>query len=179
MRTTECSFCSVTSDHRGLLAAFLTESYRPLFEAHRGWEDLPASFRQFDADVFGHLDTLGRCIFFTCLDGEFAGFSSFDPRGAPDMAVIGHNCVAPRFQNRGVGKAQIRETLARLKQRSIRKATATTSEHPFFLPALRMYVSCGFSETHRSPAPVGGRHGTIALEQELMRRAAPQMQNEE
>jgi GNAT superfamily N-acetyltransferase len=169
VRPTPCSFDPVTSGHTGLLAALLMDSYRPLFEQHRGWEDLPQSFRQFDAEVFQNLETLGRCVFLTCLDGQFAGFGSFDPRQTPCTAVIGHNCILPRFQNRGLGKAQVLEILNRLKERSIQKATVTTSEHPFFLPARRMYLSCGFTKVRRFTAGADKRYGLISLEREIER----------
>jgi RimJ/RimL family protein N-acetyltransferase len=166
-RTIAHAFCPVTPDHRGLLAALLMDSYQPLFEQHRGWNGLPESFRQFDAEVFQNLDTLGRCVFLTCLEGQFAGFGSFDPRQAPSIAVIGHNCVVPRFWNRGLGTAQVLELLNRLKQRSIRRVTVTTSEHPFFTAARRMYLSCGFSEVRRFATGPNRQYGVVVLEQEL------------
>ncbi len=167
VQPTAPSFCPVTPGHRGLLVEFLVDSYRPLFEQNSCWEDLPRSFQQFDDEVFQKIETLGRCVFLTRLDGQFIGFSSFDPRQAPMTAVIGHNCIVPRFQKRGLGKAQAFETLSRLKQLSFRKATVTTSEHPFFLPARRMYLSCGFTEVRRYAAGPDARYGVVLLEQEM------------
>jgi GNAT superfamily N-acetyltransferase len=159
-----CSFCPVSAGHEGLLAEMLMDSYRPLFEENPGWEHLPGSFRQFDTEVFRNLETLGRCVFLTCIDGQFAGFSSFDPRQVPSGAIIGHNCVVPRFQSRGLGAAQVLETLRRMKVLGCRRATVTTSTHPFFLPARRMYKSGGFSEADgRAAAPGSG----ISFEREL------------
>jgi RimJ/RimL family protein N-acetyltransferase len=167
VRPTAHSFCPVTPDYRGLLAELLMDSYRLLFKQNSCWEDLLRSFQQFDAEVFQNSETLGRCVFLTRLDGQFIGFSSFDPRQAPVTAVIGHNCIVPRFQNRGLGTAQVIETLSRLKQLSFQKATVTTSEHPFFLPARRMYLSCGFIEVCRYIAGPDARYRVILLEQEM------------
>ncbi len=167
IQPTAHSFCPVTPGHRGLLVELLVDSYRRLFEQNSCWADLPRSFQQFDAEVFQNIETLGRCVFLTRLDEQFIGFSSFDPRQAPKTVAIGHNCVVPRFQNRGLGKAQTVETLNRLKQWSPLKVTVTTSEHPFFLSARRMYLSCGFTEVRRHVAGPDARYGVILLEREM------------
>ena len=39
--------------------------------------------------------------------------------------------------------------LRRFRGLGIRTALVTTTEHPFFLPAQRMYVACGFREVSR------------------------------
>jgi len=54
-------------------------------------------------------------------------------------------------QNRGFGKQQIFEILNRFRSMGIQKAKVSTCSHPFFVPAQRMYISCGFIEIGRRP----------------------------
>ncbi|MEJ2082943.1 MAG: hypothetical protein P8Y94_12420 [Acidobacteriota bacterium] len=51
---------------------------------------------------------------------------------------------------RGFGTQQIMELLRRLRSMEIREARASTLDHPFFVPAQRMYVRCGFREVRRN-----------------------------
>ena len=136
----------------GTIVALLTESYiELLLTGQPFWQSERRNWARFDAEVFDNLATIGRCVFLTRRDGDLVGFSSFDPRGGPSSAVIGHNCILPGFRGQGFGKDQIIETLRRLEVRSIRKAVVSTGVHPFFLPAQRMYLACGFQETRRYP----------------------------
>lgn len=89
----------------------------------------------------------------TCIDGRIAGFASWDPRQTPEYGIVGHNCILPEFRGKGLGKAQVLEILRRFQGFGIRKAKATTCDHPFFVPAQRTYVACGFRELRRVPWP--------------------------
>jgi GNAT superfamily N-acetyltransferase len=133
----------------GLVLSLLSRSYAPYLaldpQAARTW---PADWATYDREVFQHPDTVGACGFVTCIDGEPIGFASWDPRGRP-IGVIGHNCVLPAFQGRGCGTAQIRRVLDILRARGFLAARVTTGDHPFFVPAQRMYAACGFRETAR------------------------------
>jgi GNAT superfamily N-acetyltransferase len=146
------TFDSITQQDTGTIAALLMESYEELLSTSQlFWQAQRDSWVKFDAEVFDNLTTIGQCVFLTRLNAEIIGFSSFDPRRGPLFGIIGHNCILPRFRGQGFGKHQIRETLRRLKMRSIRKAIVSTTEHPFFIPAQRMYLACGFQETKRYP----------------------------
>ena len=128
----------------------LIDSYEELLSTgQQFWQDQKTSWVRFDTEVFDNLTTIGRCVFLTRLDMNIIGFSSFDPRRGPSFGVIGHNCILPKFRGQGLGKRQIQETLRRLKVRSIRNVIVSTSEHPFFIPAQKMYLACGFRETKR------------------------------
>ena len=128
----------------------LIDSYKELLSTgQQFWQDQKDSWERFDSEVFDNLTTIGQCVFLTRLDMNIIGFSSFDPRRGPSFGVIGHNCILPRFRGQRFGNHQIQETLRRLKVRSIRNAIVSTSEHPFFIPAQKMYLACGFQETKR------------------------------
>ncbi|RPI02564.1 MAG: GNAT family N-acetyltransferase [Ignavibacteriae bacterium] len=144
------TFDSITQKDNGTIATMLMESYEELLSTgQQFWHDQKDSWVKYDAEVFDHLTTIGQCIFLTRFDTDIIGFSSFDPRRGPSFGVIGHNCILPKFRGQGFGKRQIQETLRRLKMRSIRNVIVSTSEHPFFIPAQKMYLACGFQETKR------------------------------
>ncbi|HTX99958.1 MAG TPA: GNAT family N-acetyltransferase [Bacteroidota bacterium] len=146
----------------------MTESYRELLSTGEPfWQLEKENWRTFDDDVYANPDTIGQCVFLTHLEAEIIGFSSFDPRGEPLFGVIGHNRILPRFRGQGFGRQQVLETLRRLKMRGIRKAVVSTSEHPFFIPARRMYVACGFRETKRCAGRSHFAYQNIEFEKEL------------
>jgi GNAT superfamily N-acetyltransferase len=102
-----------------------------------------------DQLAFDHLDTVGRCMFITCLNGQPIGFGAFDPRRGPAIGVVGQNCILPEFRGNGYGTQQMREILRRMKDHSIQKAVVSTGEDKFFAAARSMYEACGFVETRR------------------------------
>jgi len=146
-------FESVTQHKPGILASLLTESYGELLSSGgHFWQDEKANWIKFDEDVFDNPTTVGQCVFLTCFNTDVVGFSSFDPRRAPSLGIIGHNCILPNFRGHGFGKEQVRETLRRMEIRSIKRVAVSTCEHPFFIPAQRMYLSLGFKESKRYPS---------------------------
>jgi len=110
---------------------------------------MEANYRKADRDTFENADTIGACTFITCLKDQPIGFVCYDPRPGPESAVIGHNCILPKFQRRGFGCRQIAEIIRRLREREFHKVIVTTSDHPFFVPAQKLYLACGFRELRR------------------------------
>lgn len=159
------TFTPTQSTQPGTITSILVECYAELLSIEPAiWQNEKQAWQAFDMEVYSHLDTIGRCVFFTCLDGELIGFSSYDPRPCPAWGVIGHNAVRPRFRGRGAGRLQILETLERLQRMGAAKARVTTSAHPFFVPAQRMYLSCGFIETGRAAGGPDPRYPIIEYE---------------
>lgn len=144
------AFAALTQYPPGTLLSLLSQSYAPYLaldpQAAAAW---PADWAAYDRDVFQFPDTIGACGFVTCLDGQAIGFASWDPRNHPGYGVIGHNCILPAYQGHGYGKMQIRRVLEVLRARGFRQARVTTGDHPFFTPAQRMYVACGFRQVGR------------------------------
>jgi ribosomal protein S18 acetylase RimI-like enzyme len=62
---------------------------------------------------------------------------------------------------------QILEILRRFREDQTRAAHVTTSAHPFFAPAIRMYERLGFKEIRRFPGDPDPRYGIIELEKDL------------
>ncbi len=144
-------FAPLNGQSPGTLASLLEAAYGPLLAGDSPiWNEERARWRRFDAEAFGHLDTVGRCVFLTWLGEDLVGFASYDPRQGPEVGVIGHHCVVPQFQRQGIGAAQVREILHRFGAMGVGRARATTLDIPFFEAARRTYTRCGFTETRRS-----------------------------
>ncbi len=145
-------FTTPLNQKRGTIASLLQQSYADLVKSAPSlWEPEQMNWEQYDHDVFGQPQTVGACIFLTLLDGHIVGFGSWDPRQRPRFGIVGHNCVLPEFRRRGLGKRQIHEILRRFREMAIETAIVSTHDHPFFVPAQRMYEACGFREVRRIP----------------------------
>lgn len=146
-------FCPISDFEEGTIYALLCESYAPLIKVlPKSKESLHRQWQETDAFAFSMKETpVAECFFITCLQETPIGMGSFDPRNLPTSADIGQNCILPAYQGQGYGTLQLRHILHRLRQREASTVVVVTSRHPFFLPAQRMYQSCGFCETRRFP----------------------------
>ena len=138
------AFTLIAEHQAGTIFSLLRQSYSPIWD-----DELEEKMQEFDREVFDNPDTVGACTFISCLDGQPIGMASYDPRPGPELALIGHNCILPDYQQRGFGRQQIAEILGRLRAQHFTRVTVTTSEHPFFIPAQKMYQACGFKELRR------------------------------
>jgi len=161
---TDFIFNEIVKFEPGIISDLLFKSYAEILD-----EDLQEQFLQFDREVFEKPETIGACTFITTLGREIIGMASYDPRQAPELGIIGHNCILPENQGYGYGKLQILETIRRLKFRHVDRIVAMTSEHPFFRPACRMYLSCGFYEVKRNRKQPQDAYKTICFELNLTR----------
>ncbi len=156
------TFTPITKHQPGAIFSLLFQSYAPIWN-----DELEEKMRQADREVFENPDTVGACTFITCLDGQPIGLASYDPRQGPELAIIGHNCILSDYQHRGFGRKQITEILRRLKVQGFAKVTVTTSDHPLFIPAQKMYQACGFKELHRFHQHPDSECQTIEYELDL------------
>ena len=158
----------------GTIALLLRQAYADLVKSDPLlWEPEQANWEQYDCEVFGRPTSVGACIFLTRLDGRIVGFGSWDPRQRPYFGIVGHNCVLPEFRGRGFGKQQIQEILRRFREMAIETAKASTNDHPFFIPAQRMYTACGFREVRRIPWDRDPRQRMIEYEKEIGQQVGP------
>jgi GNAT superfamily N-acetyltransferase len=163
------TFAPVSFFAPGALARIIKKSYAALVEECPDyWEAENENWEDFDREAFAHPETVGECAFISLLEGAPVGLASYDPRQAPRYGIVGQNCVLPEFRGRGVGKRQIAEILRRFRQRGMRTALVTTSAHPFFLPARKMYESLGFDEIRRFAGGPDPRYDLIELEKNLV-----------
>jgi len=155
-------FEPITKYEEGTVFSLLSQSLAAI------WNDkLEKKIRQFDKEVFENPDTVGACTFISTLNGKAVGMASYDPRQVPELGIIGFNCILPKFQTRGLGKAQIEQILRRLKTAGFKKASVRTGGHPFFIRAQNMYLACGFKESRRYSTGDQPGYGTIDYEIEL------------
>ena len=167
-------FITALDHKRGTFAALLKQSYAKLIKSNpKLWEPEKEKWEQYDRDVFGQPQTVGACIFLTWLDGQLVGFGSWDPRQRPRFGIIGHNCILPEFRGRRLGKLQIHEILRRFREMAIETAKASTNDNPFFVPAQRMYLACGFREVRRIPWDRDPNRSIIEYEKEVGKQKAP------
>jgi len=128
----------------------LCQSYADLIKSDPiHWKHEENNWNEFDRDAFSNPETVGACVFLSWNGRELVGFASFDPRQRPLCGIIGHNCILPEFRGKGFGKQQVDEILDRFMILKIQTCKVTTNDNPFFVPAQRMYKSCGFQEISR------------------------------
>lgn len=161
-------FAPLSAHKPGTIRELLSRSYEDFIASGRLDQIFPSSkWPAFDAHVFENPDTLGRCVFITCVDDQPVGFASWDPRCGPVQGVIGHNCVLPEHRGKGYGRMQIQEVLRRFREAGLQRAIVITGDDPFFVPAQRMYLSCGFRLASRMPCRPDLTYGTIKYELDL------------
>ena len=155
-------FSEVTEYQPGILFSLLSRSWAEIMN-----DELEKKMRVFDREVFENVETVGACAFVTSLNGEAIGMASWDTREGPELAVIGWTCVLPEFRGWGIGRMQMKEVLQRLEGEGFKKVLVRTGEHPFFAPARRMYLSCGFREARWYSSGDQEGYGTIDYEMRL------------
>ena len=131
------------------------------------WSNEEAGWERFDRDVYEDPDSIGECTFLSWLDEKLIGFASYDPRQWPSIGIIGHNGILPEFQGLGFGKQQIAEILRRFRKMGFKRAKVSTLDHPFFVPAQKMYLSCGFCVKRWIPWEGDHKYRLIEYEKEL------------
>lgn len=161
-------FTSPIKQGPGIIASLLKQSYVELTESEpKNWRSEVENWEQSDHNVFKNPTTSGACTFLSWVDINLVGFFCFDPRERPAYGVIGHNCILPEFRGRGYGKQQIHEIIRQFRDIGIKSARVSTNDHPFFIPAQRMYAACGFREVKRSPWNRDPKQNIIHFKMEL------------
>ena len=136
---------------RGVIYGLLRESYADLLDARPDLaEEYKANWKKADDDTFDNPNSIGRCVLISTLNNEPVGFVSWDPRCIPEVGEVGQNCILPAHRGKGLGKLQIQKVLDVFREKATRVVKVTTENHPFFVPAQRTYLSCGFREGRRS-----------------------------
>jgi GNAT superfamily N-acetyltransferase len=157
-----------TSPHEkkpGIITDLLKRSYAELINAEpEHWGPEERNWERYDLDVFQNPETIGACVFLSWVEDQLVGFGSFDPRQIPEFGILGYNCILPEFRGNGFGNRQIHEILARFQSMGIHIAKVSTCEHPFFVPAQRMYLSCGLEEKQRIIKPDNPKYRVIEYE---------------
>ncbi len=160
-----------TSPHiqkSGTIAAILKLCYGDLVSSDPDlWTREIEGWERFDSDIYKNPATMGECTFLSWWGDQLVGFASYDPRQWPSLGIIGHNGILPLYRGRGFGRQQIAEILRRFQKLGFERAKVSTLDHPFFVPAQRMYLSCGFYESGRIPWKGSPKYRLIEYEQDL------------
>ncbi|MEK5493935.1 GNAT family N-acetyltransferase [Paenibacillus sp. FSL R7-0297] len=150
-------FRKISEFGRGTLFELLKDAYA--FNC-RYEQSCLAEWREFDNFFFDNLQIADKYGFITTLNGEAIGFVTWDPRNLPEVAEIGHNCIASAHKGKGYSKMQLQEAVNRILQKEVRKIIVTTNDD--LVPARRMYESIGFTLARRRPnnhiAGLDGEH---------------------
>jgi GNAT superfamily N-acetyltransferase len=162
-------FTSPLAKNPGTIAAILKACYASLISSDpEFWGNEAEGWDRFDAHVYEDAASIGECTFLSWHGSELVGFASYDPRQWPALGIIGHNGILPEFQRRGFGKQQIAEILQRFRKIGFKIAKVSTLGHPFFIPAQKMYLGCGFFVKRWIPWEECPRYRLIEYEQDLM-----------
>ncbi len=134
----------------GLVFDLLYGAYKELIDdpSLERREEFIAGLKKFDKEI-AERPEIAHCTFVTCFDSQPIGLFSFDPRNCPEYGIIGHNCILPEYKGQGYGIKQVEEILKIFQEKNCRKVIVTTGDHPFFIPAQKMYLRCGFNEMSR------------------------------
>lgn len=127
------------------------EAWRPICDYFREqmgddlWErERPGDPLERKADaVERHFREHPEWAFVTDLDGEVVGFLTYR-LGDNGVGEIGNNAVDPAGQGKGIGSAQYRECLQRMRDAGMDYATVRTGLDPTHAPARRAYEKVGF-----------------------------------
>jgi GNAT superfamily N-acetyltransferase len=163
------AFLPFAQHEPGSIAGLLLDCYAALLQqlpAEKSAE-LRRDWREYDEAIFEEPETIGASGFVSSLEDRVIGFASWNPTGWPAAGIVGHNCILPEYQCRGYGRHQILEVLRRFAEAGFRMASVRTDEHPFFAPARRMYVTCGFEEVTRYPGELLDEYAMIEYERRL------------
>jgi hypothetical protein len=125
--------------------------------AARQWQD---ELHRIERDLSGRTLRDGGA-FVTYLGDTPIGYGSPHLTESPTLGVVGYNCILPKFRCHGYGRLQIGEIVRLLEACGAERIETTTSLHPFFLPARRMYVACGFKESRTRPTGRSAHHQLI------------------
>lgn len=136
-------FNNISLYKKGLIKDLLLKSYESIPTTSGSDKK---SFLKFDQDLSIHPNWLGKNVFITSVDDMPVGFVSFNPRKIP-TAEIGHNCITPERRGLGLGVKQMNEAISEIKRQGFKKIIVSTSNNEYFIPAQKMYKSCGFTET--------------------------------
>lgn len=156
------AFRSAVQYEPGIVYSILASCYGDILDA--AFEE---RLREFDRAVFANPHTVGACALVTSVDNDPVGLVSYDPRQGPRFGLIGHNGILPPYRQRGYGTQQIEEVLRIFRTREYERACVSTSEHPFYQAARRMYEACGFRACRRTEPSEPGPYRVIHYEMPL------------
>ena len=109
-------------------------------------------WQEFDDFFYDNPQIAEKYGFITVLADKPIGFVSWDPRKLPEVAEVGHNCIATAHKSNGYGGRQMREAVNRIIAQGAKKIIVCTNEK--LVAAQRTYESVGFRFVKKSEEPI-------------------------
>lgn len=138
-------FKKLSGFNRGILYQLLSDAYS--FD-RKIEETFKEKWLADDKFFFDDLNIGDKYCFITTFNDEPIGFLAWDPRNLPDYAIIGDNCIIPRYKGKGYGKRQLQEAVDRMIKNGARRIYVSTDYE--LIPAQKMYESVGFKRLDNS-----------------------------
>jgi len=134
-------FNKISNFHRGILFDLLSQAY----SFDEKWKQtFKEKWREDDDFFFNNLQIADKYAFITTLNSEAIGFAAYDPRNMPKYAIIGDNCIIPKYKGKGYGMLQLQELIRRINENDVEKIFVSTNFD--LIPAQRMYERVGFTK---------------------------------
>lgn len=138
-------FEKLSNFNRGILYNLLSAAY----SFNHNYEDAyKEKWLADDKFFFDDLSIGDKYCFITTLNGQAIGFLAWDPRNLPEYAIIGDNCIIPKYKGKGYGKFQLQEAVKRITQNDVKKIFVSTNND--LIPAQKMYEGVGFVRLEHS-----------------------------
>lgn len=140
---------SIFNYPRGTVMSLLEESYYPFHQQFpQYYDENKKSFIECDSIFYNNPEIGNSCAFISEYEGNVVGMCCWDPRKFP-VGIIGHNCILPTFQCKGLGKEQMSIALGTLKGKGFKVVQVSTGIMDFFIPAQKMYSGVGFKKVRQ------------------------------
>jgi ribosomal protein S18 acetylase RimI-like enzyme len=135
----DIKFKKLSNFKRGILYKLLSDAYSFNYKYEVTCKE---KWLADDKFFFDDLSIGDKYCFITTLNDEAIGFLAWDPRNLPEYAIIGDNCIIPKYKGKGYGKLQLQEAVNRIIQNDVKKIFVSTNND--LIPAQKMYESVGF-----------------------------------
>jgi ribosomal protein S18 acetylase RimI-like enzyme len=141
----DIKFDNISKYNRGTLFHLLRQAY----SFHEKWEhNFSEKWRESDNFLFDNLQIADKYGFVTRLNEEPIGYAIYDPRHLPEYAIVGDNCIIPKYKGMGYGLLQMQELINRIKKNDVMKIYVSTNLD--LIPAQHMYERVGFVKLENS-----------------------------
>jgi len=146
-------FRTATPNDQPTLETIRSQAFEPVFASFRKLlgDEIYKRAQKSEDDAQGELlesllaDNPDWEVCVAELNGEVAGFVSFQCNHETKVGEIGLNAVKPSFAGNGIGQAMYEHAIAEMKKLGMRVATVATGADESHAPARRAYEKAGFN----------------------------------
>ncbi|MGH7144658.1 MAG: GNAT family N-acetyltransferase [Planctomycetota bacterium] len=84
-------------------------------------------------------------------NGVPVGVFQYNLVSSQNTALLGYHCIMSEYRGREFGRQQLEECIRLVFANKLDALDVLTNTHPYFAPALKMYLESGFVEVERAP----------------------------